>query len=80
MPTITVKNIPHDLYASLKRSSQVNRRSLIRDHCLHRACPLHPSIEPEEVLGGARLLREKKDGRYVIGDEEFTAAKVAGRP
>jgi plasmid stability protein len=80
MPTITVKNIPDDLYASLKRSARANRRSLNSEIivCIERALRAR-RIEPEAVLGRARSLREKTVG-YVIGDEEFTAAKMAGRP
>lgn len=80
MPTITVKNIPDDLYVSLKRSAQANRRSLNSEIivCIERALRVR-KIEVEAVLERARRLREKTSG-YVIGDEEFTAAKVAGRP
>jgi plasmid stability protein len=80
MPTITVKNIPDDLYARLKRSAQANRRSLNSEIivCIERALSVR-TVEPDEVLGRARRLREKTAG-HVIGDEEFTAAKMAGRP
>jgi hypothetical protein len=30
MPTVTVKNIPSDLYEKLKQSAEVNRRSINR--------------------------------------------------
>lgn len=80
MPTITVKNIPDDLYVCLKRSAQANRRSLNSEIivCIERALRVR-RVEPEAVLERARRLREKTAG-YVIGDEEFTAAKMEGRP
>ncbi len=80
MPTVTVKNIPSDLYACLRRSAQANRRSLNSEIivCIERSLRVR-RIEPEAVLGRARRLREKTAG-YVIGDEEFTEAKTAGRP
>lgn len=80
MPTITVKNIPNDLYLRLKRSAQANRRSLNSEIivCIERTLGVR-KIEPEAVLARARHLREKTGG-YVIGDDEFTASKKAGRP
>jgi len=80
MPTITVKNIPNELYVYLKRSAQANRRSLNSEIivCIERTLRVR-RVEPEAVLGRARRLREKTAG-HVIGDEEFTAAKMAGRP
>jgi hypothetical protein len=79
MPTITVKNIPAELYERLKRSAEINRRSINSEIiiCIERAL-WSRQIDPETVLPGARRLREKT-ADYPITDEEFTAAKATGR-
>ena len=79
MPTISVKKIPNDLYECLKQSAQANRRSLNSEVivCLERALRAQ-RLDAEAILARARKLREQTTG-YVIGDEEFTEAKTAGR-
>ncbi len=79
MPTITVKNIPSDLYERLKANSQANRRSLNSEIIvlLERAVRIH-KLDPEAVLARARLLRQRSLARP-MSDEEFTQAKAAGR-
>jgi hypothetical protein len=80
MPTITVKNVPTELYERLKRSAEVNRRSINSEIivCIERAL-YSRQIDPEAVLPRARELREKTVD-YPITDEEFTGAKAAGQP
>jgi antitoxin FitA len=59
MPTITVKNIPNDLYARLKRLATMHHRSLSREviacieHALHRR-----RISPEIALARATTARD----------------------
>jgi len=79
MPTITVKNVPTDLYERLKQSAEANRRSINSEVivCIERAVRSR-KIHPEAILARARKLREKTEG-YRITDDEFTGAKVAGR-
>ncbi len=79
MPTITVKNIPDDLYEYLKQSASINRRSISNEiiACIERS--LHSQkIRLETVLTRAQQLREKTCKR-LITDKEFTKAKLAGR-
>jgi len=48
MPTLTIKNIPEDLYTQLKRHAEINRRSLNSEVilCIERA--IHSRrIQPE---------------------------------
>jgi hypothetical protein len=80
MATITVKDIPGDLYEHLKQSARVNRRSINSEVivCLERALS-SSRIDTEAVLARARMLRERTAG-YTINDREFTEAKAAGRP
>ena len=79
MASITVKNIPEDIYERLKQSAKANRRSIngeiiviIEDAVKSR------KIAPEDLLVRARQLREKT-ADYTIPDDEFTLAKQAGR-
>ena len=79
MPTLTIKNIPDDLYARLKRRAELNRRSLNSEVivCIERAVRSR-RVSPEIVLARARRLRERT-AQHPITDEEFDRAKVAGR-
>jgi plasmid stability protein len=77
--TITLKNVPEDLYEGLKCAAALNRRSINSEviFCLERA--VHPRVmDAETALARARRLREETSG-YTISDEEFAAAKEAGR-
>jgi plasmid stability protein len=80
MPTITVKNIPDDLYDRLKRSAEAHRRSINSEIivCIERAVSARP-VDVPAVLARARRMREKFAGPP-LSDEEITQAKVAGRP
>ncbi len=80
MATITIKNIPDDLYERLRESAEANRRSINSEVivCIEKAIGA-PRFDPEEFLAAARLLRERVAG-YVISDEAFNEAKRAGRP
>ena len=80
MPTITVKNIPADLYERLKQSARANRRSINSEVivCIERAVS-HRRVDPEATLARARALREKTVA-YQITDDEFNQAKTTGRP
>ncbi len=79
MATITVKNVPTDLYELLKQSAEANRRSINSEVivCIEKAVRSH-KVQPETILVRARKLREKTGG-YQITDGEFTEAKGSGR-
>jgi plasmid stability protein len=79
MPTITVKNIPPEIYTRLKRSAQANHRSINSEiiACIERAVASQ-SLDPGVILDTARSLREKT-ANYLVTDEELTQAKNAGR-
>ena len=80
MPTLTIKNIPDDLYVRLKQRAEINRRSLNSEVivCIERAVRSR-RIQPEAYLENARRLRERT-AQYPLDDDEFNAAKMAGRP
>jgi plasmid stability protein len=79
MPTITVKNIPPNLYQRLKQSAEANRRSINSEVivCIEKAV-CSRKLQPEAFLARARELREKT-ADYRLTDDEFTQAKLAGR-
>lgn len=79
MPTITVKNIPPDLYEQLKQSAEAHHRSINSEiiACIEQAVRSR-RIDPEAILVRARRLREKT-ADYKITDDEFSQAKREGR-
>ncbi len=80
MPTFTVKNIPTDIYAKLKQSAELNRRSINSEIlvCIERAVSSQ-QIDPEFEIAKARMLRERTQ-LYIASEDEITEAKKAGRP
>ncbi len=80
MATVTVKNIPDDLYKRLKAVAQTNRRSINSEIivCIENAVA-HRRIDPNEVLENARRLRQLT-AQHLITDNEFNQAKAEGRP
>jgi plasmid stability protein len=80
MPTITVKNIPSDLYELLKESAAANRRSINSEIIVHLERGVRGrKINVEDLLVRARELR-RKTRRHPISNAEFREAKQAGRP
>jgi len=79
MPTITVKNIPDDLYAHLREVASLNHRSINSEIivCLERALQSR-KVSPEAFLMRAGRLREKTQ-KHPTTDTVLTKAKVAGR-
>lgn len=80
MPTMTLKNIPLDLYERLKQLAEANRRSLNSQVlvCLEQVVSSQP-LNPDLLLARARQLREQTTS-YQISDEDFSQAKGSGRP
>lgn len=80
MPTLTLKNIPDDLYARLKEAAQAHHRSLNSEilYCVERTLGPH-KIDVAEQIAIARTLRAKT-AAHPITHDEINAAKNAGRP
>jgi antitoxin FitA len=78
--TITVKNIPDELYEDLKLSAGANHRSINREviACIERVVR-GQRTDPDAVLARARELRELTR-RHPITNAQLTKAKRAGRP
>jgi len=79
MATVTVKNIPDELYDRLKSVAAVNRRSINSEiiMCIENTV-LSRRINLDEVLENALHLRRFTAG-HLIRDEEFNKAKTEGR-
>ncbi len=79
MPTITVRNIPADIYKKLKKSAEISHRSINSEiiACIERAVRSQ-QINPDLLLSNARKLRSKTSS-HPITDDEFNQAKTSGR-
>ncbi len=79
MATMTIKNMPDDLYEMLKAQAKANRRSINNEviTLIERSVHNYP-IDPKEFIAEARAIRERI--KYVITDEELEQAINEGRP
>ena len=79
MTTYTVKNIPANIYEKLKRSAELNRRSINSEiiFCIENTVQSQ-AIDSELVLKRARKLR-RITGGTPITDDELQIAKEDGR-
>ncbi|KAA3656618.1 MAG: Arc family DNA-binding protein [Chloroflexi bacterium] len=80
MATVTIKNIPDDLYKKLKESAKANRRSINNEVILliEQAFQTYRP-RPEELEAEARKLRELT-AHYHLTNEELDQWKNEGRP
>lgn len=79
MPTtLTLKNVPEDVYDRLKSSAQTHRRSINSEAILCLESVLVPArVSPDERLARARAMREKLKTNFKAKDiDKF---KHAGR-
>lgn len=80
MPTITVKDIPSDLYEALKKKAAAHHRSINREviHYIEQAVGSR-EVDVEDVLEKARTM-QKKVGKVPISEEILNEYKNSGRP
>lgn len=80
MPTITIKNIPEDLYERLKNAARAHRRSINSEVivCIEKAVSSQ-KVDVEAEIMAARVLREEA-GDYYLTDEKLAHFKAEGRP
>ena len=79
MATLTIKNLPDELYEKIKTSAAVNRRSINQEVIfLIEQVLAANAVSQETTLDEVRVLREQL-GIYVT-DEEINQAKNEGRP
>ena len=81
MPTtITLKNIPHDLYELIKQNAAENRRSINNEVVSIIENALRSQkIDPEDFLATVRKLRERTNRIQLTNDLTYKA-KNEGRP
>ena len=78
--TITLKNIPENLYQKLKERAAFNHRSINREMIAIMQDTLNPSpIDPSDFLSRARELRAQTSKVGLVQDE-IDRAKNEGRP
>ncbi|MSQ05870.1 MAG: Arc family DNA-binding protein [Dehalococcoidia bacterium] len=80
MATLTVRNVPGQLYEQLKRSAALHRRSINSEVivCLEMALVSTP-IDPEAFLAQVRALRARVP-RVFVTEQDLQQAKNEDRP
>ena len=81
MTTITVKNIPDDVYSRLKKQAKYNRRSVNSEVIvlMERATIAYRTdADAERIFADAKALRDSID--FVVTEEDINHAKNEGRP
>jgi antitoxin FitA len=78
--TLTLKNIPDEVYRRLKASAESHRRSMNSEAIVCLEAALRPGrVNPEERLARARALRARLPDR-LLDVEALDAIKREGRP
>jgi plasmid stability protein len=79
MPSITVKNIPNDIYDKVREQAEAHHRSINSEiiACLERVVSSQ-KVSSDEILYQARRLRNKAKGSLSSGD--IDDAIQSGRP
>lgn len=80
MPTITIKNIPDDLYEKLKKKAEEHGGSMDNEviFCLKRVLQAS-RVDPEAFLSGVEAMQQRMS-LPPLTDELLRAAKEEGRP
>jgi|MudIll2142460700_1097286.scaffolds.fasta_scaffold1173839_1 plasmid stability protein len=80
MPSVTVKNIPEEIYERLKKSAAAHRRSINKEviHCLDRALG-SARLDPDAFLARLDFL-QRKIRVSPLTDRVLRKAKEEGRP
>ncbi len=81
MPTITLKNIPEELYERIKKRAKEHRRSINSEVIVNLERGFLKRVRtPEEILADVDRLREKTVDMLLLTDEEIRKARGWGRP
>jgi len=79
MATITIKNIPDDIYLLLREKAKANNRSINSEAILAiKVAVAFRPIDVEATIQHARKIQELT-AHYRIADEEITKFKNEGR-
>lgn len=80
MATLTIKNLPDEIYAALSKTAKKHRRSINSEAIVQlEQSVLKPDIEAEAMIERARRVRSKYPDVWVT-DEDLKLAKNEGRP
>ena len=79
MVTLTIKNVPEELYERIKTQAKNNHRSINKEviTIIERAFTI-PPIDVQATLERTKKIRELT-AHYIITDEEMTRWKKEGR-
>jgi len=79
MATLTIKNIPMEVYERLKRRAKANRRSINQEviAVIERALEM-PPVDVDSTLERTRKIRELT-AQYRLRDEDLEQWKNEGR-
>jgi antitoxin FitA len=79
MATITVKNIPPEIYDKLKQVAESSHRSINSEVIACIELAVHSQrVDPDLLLANARRLRART-ASHSVTDDEFNRAKNDGR-
>ena len=80
MPSITVKNIPDQVYETLKRTATLNHRSINSEIiCLIEKATMSKRFHPEHYLSKAKRSRQGTR-KFLLTSDILQVAKEEGRP
>jgi len=79
MATLTIKNLPDEIYAALTRTANRNRRSINSEAIVQLEHSLNEQKSAEETIERARKLRAKYPNLWLTEDD-LNFAKNEGRP
>lgn len=80
MATLTIKNLPDELYALLTNKAKINRRSINSEVIVQLEHSLtEQQTNADEAIGRARKLRARYPNVWLT-DEDLNFAKNEGRP
>ncbi|HLA94327.1 MAG TPA: Arc family DNA-binding protein [Pyrinomonadaceae bacterium] len=80
MATLTIKNLPDEIYSSLTKTAKLHRRSINSEAIVQLQTSLgKQSVGVETELEEIRKFRESIKGVYLT-DEDLEFAKNEGRP
>jgi plasmid stability protein len=80
MTTLTIKNMPENVYERIKMSAKANQRSINKEIiAIVQQAVMPRAIDVDEWLNQTRQIRERT-ANYILSDEEITRIKNEGRP
>lgn len=82
MASITLSNVPEDLYRKLAERAESHRRSLEAEalECLDAAVGSRSPESVERVIEDLRRFRESLNGRVYATEDDLRRARDEGRP